>query len=275
MTDLAPASHTIHWSPSFGGRPDLPAIVRATADAGFGLLGLDLATVDSYVAGGGSLPALARLLDDAELRVTDVVALSLRPDDDPVALARRLAAVIDAVGAPCCVGAVAHPVGHARIVEGFAAGLDVIAPTGARLAVEFGGYMGLRTLDEAVAVCAELGWDRTGVLVDTYQCARAGATVEDVAALAAGQVALVQVADASGPNPTGDDLVTESRHHRLLPGAGDLPIGPYVEAVVSTGYRGPLAAEVLADDVRVAVPATMSDALHAALAPYAGTRVGS
>ena len=52
MTALAPAFHTIHWSPSFGGRPDLPAIVSAAAAAGFELIGLDLATVDAYVADG-------------------------------------------------------------------------------------------------------------------------------------------------------------------------------------------------------------------------------
>ncbi|WP_116996917.1 sugar phosphate isomerase/epimerase family protein [Desertimonas flava] len=273
MRDPAPAAHTIHWSPSFGGRPDLPAIIRASADAGFSHIGLDLATVDGYVDGGGSLTSLARLFESADLRATDVVALSLRPDTDPVAVARRLAAVVDAVGAACCVGAVAHPVGHAAVVDGFGAGLDVIAPTGARLAVEFGGYMGLRTLDEAVAVCDELGWDRAGVLVDTYQCARAGATPEAVAALEAGQIALVQVADAIGPPPTGDDLVHESRHRRLAPGAGDLPIARYLEAVMSVGYAGPLAAEVLSDEIRASDPTTVSRLLYSALASVAAAVV--
>ena len=180
---------------------------------------------------------------------------------------------MEAVGAPCCVAAVAEPVGRARIVAGFEAGLEALAATGVRLAVEFGGYMGLRTLDEAVAVCADLGWDRAGVLIDTYQCARVGTTAADVAALAAGQVALVQVADAAGPVPSGDDLVTESRHHRLLPGAGDLPIGDYVAAVVSTGYRGPLAAEVLSDALRVADPVRVAGEMHASLAPFASAKV--
>ena len=273
MTVLAPAFHTIHWSPSFGGRPDLPAIVSAAAGAGFELIGLDLATVDAYVADGGTIGSLVRLLEGAGLGVTDVVALSLRRGDDPGALGRRLAPLVEAVGAPCCVAAVAEPVGLAGVVAGFEAGLEALAATGARLAIEFGGYMGLRTLRDAVAVCEVLGWDRAGVLIDTYQCARAGTTPADVAALAAGQVALVQVADASGPAPAGDDLVTESRHHRLLPGAGDLPIGEYVAAVVSTGYRGPLAAEVLSDAIRAADPARVAGELHVALAPFAGAEV--
>src|SRR5687767_10477953 len=107
---LAPAFHTIHWSPAFGGHADLAAIVAAAA--GFGLIGLDLATVDAYVADGGSLDALARLLTSAGLGVTDVVALSLRPGEDPAPLAARLAALVAAVGAPICVGAVAEPIGH-------------------------------------------------------------------------------------------------------------------------------------------------------------------
>jgi len=273
MSTLAPAFHTIHWSPAFGGRPNLPRIVDAAASAGFRLLGLDLATVDAYVADGGTLSTLTRLLQRAGLEVTDVVALSVRPGDDAAALGRRLAAVVEAVGAPCCVGAVAEPVGHARAVAGFEAGLRALAATGARLAVEFGGYMGLRTLDEAVAVCADLGWDRAGVLIDTYQCARAGATATAVAALEPGRVALVQVADAVGTAPAGDELVTESRHHRLLPGAGDLPIADYVRAVVAAGYRGPLAAEVLSEELRAADPVRAAVALHASLAPFAGAEV--
>jgi len=31
VTALAPALHTIHWSPSLGGRLDLPAIMDAAA----------------------------------------------------------------------------------------------------------------------------------------------------------------------------------------------------------------------------------------------------
>lgn len=273
MTGLAPAFHTIHWSPSFGGRPDVPAIVHAAADAGFGLIGLDLGTVDAYVACGGTLDSLARLLDDAGLGVTDVVALSLRPGDDPAALGGRLAAVIDAVGAPLCVAAVAESIGHRQVVMGFEAGLGPIADAGARLAVEFGRYMGLRTLPEAVAVCADLGWDRAGVLVDTYQCARAGTAIDEIAALGDGQVALVQVADAAGPAPSGDALVTEARHHRLLPGDGDLPLGKILAAVVATGYRGPVAGEVLSDAVRAADPATVAGRLHAALGPLVGAQV--
>jgi hypothetical protein len=47
VTALAPAFHTIHWSPSHGGRLDLPTVVDAAAGAGFELIGLDLATVDA------------------------------------------------------------------------------------------------------------------------------------------------------------------------------------------------------------------------------------
>lgn len=269
MTELAAGCHTIHWSPVFGGRPDLPAIVHAAADAGFELIGLDLGTVDAYLTAGGSLSELAGILRDTGLAVTDVVALSLQPDRDPEDLAARLAGVIRAVEAPLCVGAVAAPGDVRRAVDGFRAGLGPIASAGARLAVEFGGYMGLRTLDEAVAVCEQLGWDRAGVLLDSYQCARAGTPIDAIRALERDQIALVQFADASGPSPSGEALVTESRHHRLLPGDGELPLRAFLDAVVGVGYAGPLVAEVLSDKLRRSDPSEAAPAMFRALTRHA------
>ena len=264
MTVLAPAFHTIHWSPSFGGRPDLPAIVSAAAGAGFDLIGLDLATVDAYIAGGGTLASLARLLDDAGLGVTDVVALSLRPGDDPAALG---------AAARGGRGGRRRPVLRGRRRRAGRAGGGRRRLRGRARGARCRRERGWPSSSAATWACARSpmpwpsartsGWDRAGVLIDTYQCAGRARRPADVAALAAGQVALVQVADAAGPAPAGDGLVTESRHHRLLPGAGDLPIGAYVAAVVSTGYRGPLAAEVLSDAVRAADPARVAGELHA------------
>ena len=259
------ACHTIHWSPVFGGRPDLPMIVRAVAAAGFTHLGLDLTTVETYVAAGGSLATLTSLLDGSGLAVTDVVALTVRRGEDPGELAARLAPLVEATSAPVCVCAVAEPIGGRAVVEGLCRGLDVLAPTGARLAVEFGAYMGLRTLREAVVVCTDIGWERAGVLIDTYQCARAGTTVADLGTLEPGHIALVQVADAAGATPAGDALVEESRHHRLVPGGGELPLGKMLDAVVATGYRGPVVAEVLSDRLRRAEVTEAVADLHRSL----------
>ncbi|MET0909340.1 MAG: TIM barrel protein [Ilumatobacteraceae bacterium] len=271
---LVPAFHSIHWSPSFGGSADLAGVIVAARRAGFGHIGLDLASVDRYVADGGSLAGLRDLLDAEHLTVTDVVALSLRADEEPRSLAARLAPVIDAVGAPLCVAAVAEPIGHDAVVAGLLAALDVL-PTDVRLAIEFGGYMGLRSLVETVAVCADVGWDRAGVLVDSYQCARTGTALAAIADLGPGQIALVQFADAVGPTPDGEDLVTEARHHRLIPGRGDLPLDGLVDAVRRSGYDGPLAAEVLSDDIRASAPADVAAVLYAAMAPFAVATTGA
>ena len=67
--------------------------------------------------------------------------------------------------------------------------------------------------------------------------------------------------------------MTEARHHRLLPGEGDLPLGAFVDAVVAAGYRGPLAAEVLSADLREAAPASVAPLMHTALARFATTGV--
>jgi sugar phosphate isomerase/epimerase len=269
-----PAAHTIHWSPSFGGLPDLPAILHAASAAGFSDIGLDLATVEHYLGRGGSLAELRLILADTGLIVTDVVALVVRQAQDPRKLGSQLAVVVEATSAPWCVAAVAEPMGHAAVVDALRAGLDALTASGARLAVEFGGYMGLRTLSEAIAVCADLGWERAGVLVDTYQCARAGTTIAELAALEPGHVALFQVADATGPAPRPEALLDESRHRRLVPGRGDLPLGDMLAAVAATGYRGPLVAEVLSDELRGQPTDIALEQLRRALASLASTAVG-
>jgi sugar phosphate isomerase/epimerase len=266
-----PAAHTIHWSPSFGGSPDLPAILRAASAAGFSDIGIDLATVEHYLGCSGSLAELRVILADTGLAVTDVVALVVRQGEDPRALGSRLAAFVEATSAPWCVAAVAEPMSHEAVVDALGAGLDALSPSGARLAVEFGAYMGLRTLGEAVAVCADLGWNRAGVLVDTYQCARAGTTIAELVALKPGHVALLQVADATGPPPQQAALVDESRHRRLVPGRGDLPLGDMLATVAATGYRGPLVAEVLSDELRGQPPGIALAQLHGALVSLAAT----
>ena len=108
---LAPAFHTIHWSPSFGGRPDLPAIVvrrrrrRVRADRAGpsnGRLIRRRRRVTIARAAAGQAPGSA----------SPTSSHSLRPGDDPARRRPPPGAVVDGGRrAVCVVAAVAEPIG--------------------------------------------------------------------------------------------------------------------------------------------------------------------
>ncbi len=91
-----------------------------------------------------------------------------------------------------------------------------------------------------------------GVVLDSYHiCARKN-PLAPLADISPDQIALVQVADAPA---IVMDLMSLSRHHRCFPGQGDFPITEYLDAIMRTGYRGPISLEIFNDQFRGA-PAT-------------------
>jgi 4-hydroxyphenylpyruvate dioxygenase len=50
------------------------------------------------------------------------------------------------------------------------------------------------------------------------------------------------------------DLLTWSRHHRCLPGRGDLDVTGFAAILADAGYRGPRSLEVFSDQLRAARP---------------------
>src|SRR4029077_6642231 len=61
------------------------------------------------------------------------------------------------------------------------------------------------------------------------------------------RIFLVQLADA----PQLDlDVLSWSRHFRCFPGQGNLPIRDFMQAIESTGYKGPLSLEIFNDQFR-------------------------
>jgi len=116
-----------------------------------------------------------------------------------------------------------------------------------RIALEFASYGGLTRLDDAVDLCDAVGWDRCGVLVDTWHFFRTGAPWAALEALDADRIALVHVND--GPADASADVVRESRFGRLPLGAGAFPVARFAAAL--GGYSGPFSSEVLSDAIRL------------------------
>lgn len=229
----------------------LERVVDAVASAGSPGIGLDSYTIAHGVDAGGRVEDIAAMLRSRELVCTDVAPL-LIAEDGSRAAAEELAQVAQVTGAGICIAAVYSPTPRADVIRSLRLCADIFEETGARLALEFTSYGGLTSLSEAIDLCDAVGWERCGVLVDSLHFFRAGASWPGLRALDGDQIALVHLSDASPP--AGDDRMFESRFKRLPPGAGSLPLEEFRDAIVATGYRGVVSAEVLSTDLRALPP---------------------
>lgn len=96
--------------------------------------------------------------------------------------------------------------------------------------------------------------------VDTFHMLSRGDGAEALEGVPGDRIGFLQVADA----PLLDmDVLEWSRHHRCFPGQGTMDVSGVVDAVIRSGYDGPLSLEVFSDVVREA-PAveTARDALR-------------
>ncbi len=210
------------------------------------------------------------LIDAAAAAGFDGVGLRLSADHDPgrsgrdaasvAAHARRRGVSVDDVevhrigtddgAAPLLDAAVV--VGASRVLvvsdrgerSATIAGLrDVVAAAGERgltVGLEYMAWTDPSSPLEALQVADETG---CGVVVDLLHHVRVGAGVAELEAIvASGRLAWVQLCD--GPSVAPRDLLHEARHHRLAPGAGDLPL---VDLLAVVPPAVPLSVEVQSD----------------------------
>ncbi|MET7826971.1 sugar phosphate isomerase/epimerase family protein [Streptomyces sp. NPDC005386] len=139
---------------------------------------------------------------------------------------------------------------------------DTAAPYGIRLAVEAvsvrrglppdldGPHPVLGTLPQLAELLQETGAANTGVLVDSFHWAAAGADPCHITDLGNGAISHVQIADAPAGTPAGE--LTDAE--RLFPGDGALPWDTFTDALTACGYTGPLSVELFNPHLR-ALPA--------------------
>ncbi len=88
-----------------------------------------------------------------------------------------------------------------------------------------------------------------GLCLDSFHSLSLGDDVEGLAAVPAEKLFFLQLADAP---KLSMDVLSWSRHHRLFPGQGELPVVDFLKGVLAAGYRGPLSLEIFNDEFRAA-----------------------
>ncbi|MGI4896066.1 MAG: TIM barrel protein, partial [Janthinobacterium lividum] len=92
-----------------------------------------------------------------------------------------------------------------------------------------------------------------GTCVDSFHVLSRGDDPGDIAKIPAEKLFFYQVADAP---QLSMDVLPWSRHHRCFPGQGAFELVGFHEAVLATGYRGPVSLEVFNDLFRQIDPRT-------------------
>ena len=86
-----------------------------------------------------------------------------------------------------------------------------------------------------------------GIILDSFHALAPSFPIAPMQSIPADKIFLVQLADAP---KLGLDVLSWSRHFRCFPGQGDLPVAGFMEAVLATGYAGPLSLEIFNDQFR-------------------------
>ncbi|WP_272910922.1 bifunctional sugar phosphate isomerase/epimerase/4-hydroxyphenylpyruvate dioxygenase family protein [Falsiroseomonas oryziterrae] len=89
-----------------------------------------------------------------------------------------------------------------------------------------------------------------GLCLDSFHTLALGDDLSGLAGDVPGaRIFFLQLADAPRLSM---DVLSWSRHHRVFPGQGELPVAPFLAEVLRAGYRGPLSLEIFNDDFRAA-----------------------
>jgi sugar phosphate isomerase/epimerase len=209
-----------------------PEFVGIAAGAGFGAVGLRISPATAgeepwpMRPGSPMLAQTVRRCARAQVEVLDVEAIRLGPepaDSEPV-----LEAAAE-LGARY-VNAVCEDPDLERLSDRFGELVRSAKPYGVRPVIEFMAHRSVRTLADAVMIATRS--DGGGILIDALHVWRCGVDLSELAGLAPGLVAYLQVCDA--PLVAPPDPVAEARTGRLLPGAGELPLGDLLAAVPGT-----------------------------------------
>lgn len=199
-------------------------MIDAAADAGFDGIGVRLSSPTTAAHGIVDVAATRRHAASRGVSIHDAEVHRIGSDGDPTRFVERAAAI--GAGAVLVVSDTDR---RTETLDGIGQIVDVAAPYGLRVVVEYMAWTDPSTPADAVSVARATGSE---VLVDLLHHVRVGAGVRELeAVVASGTLAWVQLCDAPLLAPADADLIHEARHGRLPPGAGELPLGELLACI--------------------------------------------
>jgi sugar phosphate isomerase/epimerase len=210
-----------------------PALFDLAAEAGYQNVGIRiLPAVPGAIAYRLNAPTVSEWRTrarDAGVGVYDVEFVPLTPDVQIDALEETLALAAD-LGAQRLNVSGDDP-DFNRLVDRFGAACDLAARFGMTVELEFMRFRILGNLAQAVRLVSLAGRSNGKILLDLLHLHRSGGTAEQLAAVPAQWLGSVQLCDAKLADPGDEAVMAEARAGRLLPGAGELPLLAYLNAL--------------------------------------------
>lgn len=209
--------------------------IETAAASGFEAAGLrilppsHLSAAASVVGDPQEVRRLSRLCRSLGVTPLDAEVMTLRADTDSSDL-RAFVSAAAKLGFRF-VQTVVEDEDMDRALGNLALLADEASQAELRVALEFMAFRPLKNLEAALTLIDRSGADNVGLMIDALHLARSGGKPDQVAAIPASKVAVVQLCDAPADAPAGGDLATEARCGRLHPGDGSLPLDALLDAL--------------------------------------------
>jgi sugar phosphate isomerase/epimerase len=233
----------------------LPEKIQAAGEAGYSAIELWHDDVDPYLAQGGKLADVRKMLADWALTVPSMIYLggwfetTGEEHRKNVEECRRRLHQAAELGAGICVAG--PPAGQADLELGTAHYrelLEIGKSVGVRPAVEFLGFVDeFNRIASCVQVARGTGDPTACIVIDPFHLFRGGDGIEAMAGqgLKPHEIGILHFNDA----PTSPPRERQHDPDRVLPGDGHLDLRRYVQIAREIGYKGALSLELFNEEL--------------------------
>lgn len=240
----------LNLAPRYEGAPPLAEVLDAAAASGVERVGLDPSLVRAHLAGGGSLPSLARELRQRGLSCYELLFLECDPAraEGSLRFAERLSEWAAELGPRWLLTAATTAPVDEPLVDLFGRCCDVLGKAGTGLAFEFFPWARVNSLGAADELVRRTGRRNAGVLLDCWHFFRGPDGWPELEAAPLERLAYVQFTDSIPVAP--DRLLAESETSRRFPGEGCFELARFAETLRRRGFDGVVSVEVLSPVTR-------------------------
>jgi sugar phosphate isomerase/epimerase len=263
----------VNWSPFVGfEKPDLAAMIRAAAAAGYRWITLDKASIAYYTGHDGTLETLRAEIERHGLKMLGLQDLSINDDVAAVeADTRTLVATGAALGARYLQAGITAPLGD-KVVAATRAAHLICRDAGMDIAMEFLPFLPLASIGQTRDVLDAAGMTGRNFVVDTWHFFNGpdGRSGEEGWAALAGipveRIAFVQFNDH--PPLESDDLLSETIERRVMPGEGIFDLKRFVSTLRASGFDGVVGTENISRVTRFQPVEQVAHKLMETATPY-------
>ena len=227
--------------------------IAVAGEAGYQAIELWHDDIDSFLGKGGRLRDLRKALDDHNLAVPTTIYLAGwfdttgREHDRALAECKRRLDQAAELRAPHAIAA--PPAGRADYDVGarhYRELLEIGLEKGVKPSMEFLGFVKqLNTIEDALEIVTRSGHPQATIILDPFHIFRGGGSVESIALLQEGQIAISHFNDAPASPPRRQQHDPD----RVMPGDGHLDLKRYLQLLRDTGYRRYLSLELFREDL--------------------------